>query len=91
MARTRTPGIRADRNGGLIIDKEHRGIPIYVRLGAASQEEAEERLAAEIDRVDELLRGTRITVLLSPTAQHAISPTHRRTAPSKPPPGTSGC
>src|SRR5262245_52674299 len=55
MARTRTPGIRVDRNGGLIIDKEHRGIPIYVRLGAATQEEAEERLAAEIDRVDTLL------------------------------------
>jgi hypothetical protein len=56
MARTRMPGIRVDRNGGLIIDKEHRGIPIYVRLGATSQEEAEQRLAAEIDRVDALLQ-----------------------------------
>ena len=36
MASTRTPGIRLDRNGGLIIDKEHRGIPIYVRLGVKS-------------------------------------------------------
>jgi hypothetical protein len=33
MARTRTPGIRVDQNGGLIVDKEHRGIPIYIRLG----------------------------------------------------------
>ena len=33
MARTRTPGIRTDRNGGLLIDKEHHGIPIYVLLG----------------------------------------------------------
>ena len=55
MARTRTPGIRIDRNGGLIIDKEHRGIPIYVRLGVTSQEQAERRLAEEIDRVNALL------------------------------------
>ena len=52
MARTRMPGIRADRNGGLIIDKEHRGIPIYVRLGVTSQEQAEQKLADEIARVN---------------------------------------
>jgi chorismate mutase len=56
MARTRTPGIRVDRNGGLIIDKEHCGIPIYVRLGVTSQEEAEQRLAKEIDRLDARLQ-----------------------------------
>jgi hypothetical protein len=56
MARTRMPGIRTDRNGGRIIDKEHRGIPIYVRLGLISQEQAEQRLAEEIDRVNALLR-----------------------------------
>ena len=55
MARTRTPGIRTDRNGGLLIDKEHHGIPIYVRLGLIGQEQAEQRLAEEIDRVDALL------------------------------------
>lgn len=56
MARTRTPGIRLDRNGSLVIDKEHRGIPIYLRLGRTSQEEAEQRLAAETVRVDALLQ-----------------------------------
>lgn len=56
MARTRTPGIRIDRNGGLLIDKEHHGIPIYVRLGLIAQEQAEQRLAEEIDRVEALLR-----------------------------------
>src|SRR2546427_8255181 len=56
MARTRTPGIRVDRNGGLIVDKEHHGIPIYVRLGLIGQEQAEQRLAEEIDRVDALLQ-----------------------------------
>ena len=57
MARTRTPGIRLDRNGGSIIDKEHRGIPIYVRLARTSQEQAEQRLTAEIHRIDALLQG----------------------------------
>ena len=56
MARTRTPGIRVDRNGGLIVDKEHRGIPIYIRLGPLSQEQAEQRLIEEIDRVNALLQ-----------------------------------
>ena len=46
MSSTRTPGIRIDRSGGLIIDNEHRGIPIYVRLGVTDQERAERRLAA---------------------------------------------
>ena len=52
MARTRTPGIRIDRNGRRIIDKEHHGVEIYVRLGPIRQEHAEQRLANEIARVD---------------------------------------
>jgi integrase len=32
MPSTRARGIRIDRSGRLIIDKEHRGAPIYVRL-----------------------------------------------------------
>ena len=52
MARTRTPGIRIDRHGRLIIDKEHRGVGIYLRLGPTSQEHAEQRLADEIARVN---------------------------------------
>lgn len=36
MARTRTPGIRIDRNDRRIIDKEHRGAGIYLRLGHSS-------------------------------------------------------
>jgi integrase len=46
------PGIRIDRNGRRIIDKEHRGVEIYVRLGSIHQEHAEQRLADEIARVD---------------------------------------
>jgi len=52
MARTRTPGIRIDRNGRRIIDKEHHGVEIYVRLGPIRQEHAEQRLADEMARVD---------------------------------------
>ena len=52
MACTRTPGIRMDRNGGRIIDKEHCGKGIYVRLGPISQEHAEQRLADEIARMN---------------------------------------
>ena len=48
MARTRTSGIRVDRDGRRIIDKDHRGVAIYLRLGAISQEHAEQRLADEI-------------------------------------------
>ena len=55
MPSTRTPGIRADRDGKLIIDKEHRGIPIFVRLGDVDQEYAERRLAREIRVVSERL------------------------------------
>ena len=52
MARTRTPGIRIDRNGRRVIDKEHYGVEIYVRLGPIRQERAEQRLADEIARVN---------------------------------------
>ena len=52
MARTRTPGIRVDRDGRCIIDKDHRGVAIYLRLGPISQEHAERRLADEIARVN---------------------------------------
>ena len=55
MASTRTSGIRVNKSDELIIDKEHCGTPIYVRLGGTSQEEAERRLAQEIRRIDELL------------------------------------
>ncbi len=52
MARTRTAGITIDGNGRRALNKEHRGIRIFVRLGEASQEEAEERLKDEIRRVE---------------------------------------
>ena len=41
-----TPGITVTATGHLIIDKEYRGVRIYVRLGRVSQAEAEERFAS---------------------------------------------
>src|SRR6202795_1497841 len=56
MARTRTAGIRIDGDGRRIIDKEHRGVGIYLRLGPISQEDAEQQLTSEVDRIDAELR-----------------------------------
>ena len=44
MAATRTQGITVDTNGNFTIDKEHRGMRIFLRLGPLSQEDAEHRL-----------------------------------------------
>jgi integrase len=57
MPSTCTPGTTVDAAGQRIIDKEHRGVRIYVRLGKVSEEDARERLAAETNRIEvELLR-----------------------------------
>lgn len=52
MARTRTTGITIDRSGSRTLNKEHRSVRIYVRLGPVGQEEAEKRLRDEIQRVE---------------------------------------
>jgi len=56
MPRTRTPGITINAASERIIDKEHRSVRIYVRLGPVGEEEAEQRLAAEIGRVEQELQ-----------------------------------
>src|SRR5688572_31922634 len=52
MAATRTPGITTDADGNFLIDKRHRGIRIIRRLGANTQEQAEQRLQTEIQHAD---------------------------------------
>jgi hypothetical protein len=52
MPSTRTPGITFDAASHRIIDKEHRGVRICLRLGPLSQEDAEHRLDAEMTRVE---------------------------------------
>jgi len=52
MPTTRTPGITVDPAGHRIVDKEHRGVRIFLRLGPLNQEDAEQRLCAEIARVE---------------------------------------
>ena len=51
MGRTRTSGITTDKCGGRIIKKEVVGKVIYRRLGAVSQEVAEQVLAREVERI----------------------------------------
>lgn len=53
MAKTRTPGIILFKDGTRIINKIHKGESIYRRLGKVSQEEAERRLAEEIQQISE--------------------------------------
>src|SRR6266851_8452500 len=80
MARTRTPVIRIGRDGQRIIDKEHRGVGIYLRLGPASQEWAEQRLADEIAKVDADLERDAIRVRGSRTVRRAISRNRKTSA-----------
>src|SRR3982074_3263186 len=51
MATTRTPGITVLPDGRRFIDKRYLGVRIGLRVGAITQEQAEERLDIEIARV----------------------------------------
>ena len=61
MATTRTPGITVLADGRRFIDKRYLGVRIGLRVGAVTQEQAEERLQIEIARVqcEPLERRTR--------------------------------
>jgi hypothetical protein len=52
MAATGTPGITVLANGRRFIDKRYLGIRIGLRVGAVTQEQAEERLRTEMARVE---------------------------------------
>jgi integrase len=52
MATTRTPGITIGDDGRLLIDKRHCGIRIIRRLGATTQEQAEQRLQIEMQHAE---------------------------------------
>jgi integrase len=52
MATTRTPGITVLADSCRFIDKRYLGIRIGLRVGAVSQEQAEERLRTEMARVE---------------------------------------
>ena len=51
MAKTRTRGIAVLADGRRFIDKRYLGVRIGLRVGAITQEQAEERLDIEIARV----------------------------------------
>lgn len=57
MAATRTPGITTADDGRFLVDKRHRGIRIFIRMGATTQEQAEQRLHTEMQRIDVACRA----------------------------------
>ena len=52
MTATRIPGITVLADGRRFIDKRHLGVRIGLRIGAVTQEQAEERLRTEMARVE---------------------------------------
>jgi hypothetical protein len=52
MAATGTPGITVLADGRRFIDKRHLGVRIGLRVGAVTQQQAEQRLSVEIARVE---------------------------------------
>ncbi len=52
IAKTRTPGITVLADGRLFIDKRYLGVRIGLRVGAVTQEQAEERLRVEMARIE---------------------------------------
>src|SRR6266545_6830906 len=52
MATTRTPGITVLADGRRFIDKRYLGVRIGLRVGAITQEQAEERLQVEMARIE---------------------------------------
>lgn len=52
MGISRVPGITIGADGKRIINKAHRGVRFFARLGIVTQEYAERRLRREIQRID---------------------------------------
>ena len=68
-------GITVDNNGRRTIDKKHRRIRIFVRLSSVSQNHAEQRLRAEITRVElELQRKIDAHRFVDCATRYLVSP-----------------
>src|ERR1700682_2241855 len=91
MARTRTPGIRVDRDGRRLIDKDHRGVAIYLRLGPVTQENAEQRLGTRLPESMLSFSAMQICGCDSPTGRRVISPSRATSDRSIPRLGMSDC
>src|SRR5437762_3572401 len=74
MATTRTAGITIDGIGRRTINKEYRGVRVFLRLGAVCQEHAERRLAQEIERLEcDVERRTHARALFSDCANRFLA------------------
>jgi len=90
MPSTCTPGITVDAAGQRIIDKEHRGVRIYIRLGSIDEEAARQRLASEMEHVEATLQQ-RAARRVSPMPRRATSRSHSTLGQPTSLLGTSGC
>lgn len=82
MAKTRTPGIKLEKDGYRILDKVWKGERIFIRLGIVSQEEAELRLAGELRQrqlQQHRQRNTR-PLFADCAARYLTESQHKRTA-----------
>jgi len=74
MASTRTPGITIDTDGRRFLDKRYHGVRIGMRVGSVTQEQAEQRLQTEIQRIDlELAERARPRPLLRDCAARYLA------------------
>lgn len=83
MATTRTPGITVLADGRRFIDKRRLGVRIGLRVGAITQEQAEERLRVEM-ALDRSTSGNAMHTHIrpSPTAPRATWPNRVASAAS---------
>lgn len=81
MAKTRTRGISLESDGSRTINKIHKGTRIFLRLGQVSQDEAEQRLAEEIQRIQfkQHRRGHNRPLFRDGAARYLIESKHKRT------------
>ncbi|MBI5658038.1 MAG: hypothetical protein HZC43_00435 [Nitrosomonadales bacterium] len=82
MATTRTRGISLNADGSRTINKVHKGTRLFIRLGKVSQDEAEQRLAGEIRKLEyERHRRTNVRpVFADCAARYLIESRNKRTA-----------
>ena len=91
MATTCTPGITVLADGRRFIDKRYLGVRIGMRVGAVTQEQAEERLEVELVECNATSRERRMRVRPLPIAPRVISRSRTVSAASTSLSGMSCC
>ena len=82
MATTRTRGISLEADGSRTINKVHKGTRIFIRLGKISQDEAEQKLAEEIRKLqyEQHRQKSARPLFADCAARYLTESKHKRTA-----------